>query len=151
MLNYTINIKINLRPTTRRSRDRRSSNKIKNGLKKKTVPKTQKGATFYAPEQKTEERRHIMAIEREAATVMVNPLLESTVKAYNALSPKSQELISLMVRQLAEREGINMALTSAPRLQTPAEGIPLWLAKLKAERPRLFHFRPKAPAIVHLS
>jgi hypothetical protein len=60
--------------------------------------------------------------------------LEPVVQALHQLSPQSQELVTLMVRQLAEREGVNVPLTAAPGLQTPAEGIPLWVAKLKAER-----------------
>jgi integrase len=50
------------------------------------------------------------------------------------LSPQSQDIVALLVRQLAGRESINVPLASTPGLQTPAEGIPLWVAKLKAER-----------------
>jgi len=50
------------------------------------------------------------------------------------LTPSSQRLVSSLVRQLAEREGINMATAASPGLKTPADGIPLWVAKLKAER-----------------
>ena len=39
-----------------------------------------------------------------------------------------------MARQLAENEGINVPLSPSAGLQAPAEGIPLWVAKLKAER-----------------
>jgi len=60
--------------------------------------------------------------------------LEPVVQAVHQLSSQSQELVISIVRQLAEREGVNVALTAAPGLQTPAEGIPLWVAKLKAER-----------------
>jgi integrase/recombinase XerC len=42
--------------------------------------------------------------------------------------------VSSLVRQLAEREGISVAATESPGLKTPADGIPLWVAKLKAER-----------------
>jgi len=57
------------------------------------------------------------------------------------MSPQSQELVSSLVRQLADREGISIALTASPGLQTPIEGIPLWVAKLKSERysPRTVH------------
>ncbi len=57
------------------------------------------------------------------------------------LSPQSQELVAVMVRQLAEREGVAMAKASVPGLQTPAEGISLWVAKLRSERysPRTVH------------
>ena len=56
------------------------------------------------------------------------------VHALAQLSPSSQNLVSSLVRQLAEREGINIATAEDPGLKTPAEGIPLWVAKLKAER-----------------
>lgn len=70
---------------------------------------------------------------QEATAIAIDPLLESTVKALNALSPPNRELVALMVRQLAEREGITMAIGPAQGLQTPAKGIPLWVAKLKQE------------------
>lgn len=74
-----------------------------------------------------------VASRQEAAMVTVNPLIESTVKALNALNPQNQELVTLMVRQLAEREGITVAIGPSLGLQAPAEGIPLWVAKLKQE------------------
>jgi integrase/recombinase XerD len=60
--------------------------------------------------------------------------LEPAVRALHQLSPQSQELVTSLVRQLADREGIDVPLAPAPGLQAPAEGIPLWVAKLKAER-----------------
>ncbi|MFC1941544.1 tyrosine-type recombinase/integrase [Chloroflexota bacterium] len=63
-----------------------------------------------------------------------NHSLEPTVRALQQLSPQSQETAIALISQLAQREGVNMPLTSAPGLQSPAEGIPLWVAKLKAER-----------------
>lgn len=60
--------------------------------------------------------------------------LEPTVRALHQLSPQNQETIISLVRQLAQREGIDVPLTASSGLQTPAEGIPLWVAKLKAER-----------------
>ncbi len=60
--------------------------------------------------------------------------LEPTVRALHQLSPQSQETIILLARQLAQREGINVPLAQAPGLQIPIEGVPLWVAKLKAER-----------------
>jgi hypothetical protein len=63
-----------------------------------------------------------------------NCSLESTVRALQQLSPSSQEAVIALVRQLAGREGIHMASTQSPGLQSPAEGVPLWAAKLKAER-----------------
>ena len=62
-----------------------------------------------------------------------NPI-EPTVRALGQLSPSSQGAVAALVRQLAEREGISVALTESPGIQSPAEGIPLWLAKLRAER-----------------
>ena len=56
------------------------------------------------------------------------------MKALNQLSPQSQEIATSLVRQLAEREGIAVTLSATPGLQTPSEGMPLWIAKLKAER-----------------
>ncbi len=64
----------------------------------------------------------------------VNNALEPAIGAICQLSPQSQEIIISLARQLAEREGINIPLAEAPGLQTPAEGIPMWLAKLRAER-----------------
>lgn len=70
----------------------------------------------------------------EMTSVMINPLMEQTVKALNALSPQNQELMNLMVRQLAEREGISMGdNVSTTALESPAQGIPLWVAKMKQE------------------
>jgi hypothetical protein len=68
-------------------------------------------------------------------------VLDPTARAISQLSPQSRETVTALVRQLAEREGITVALTSGAGLQTPAEGIPLWLAKLRAERysPRTIH------------
>jgi len=67
--------------------------------------------------------------------------LEPIIRALHQLSPSSQSAVIALVRQLAEREGIGVPLTAAPGLQSPAEGIPLWLANLKAERysPRTIH------------
>lgn len=60
--------------------------------------------------------------------------LEPTTRALRQLSPQSQETIATLVRQLAEREGINVPLSQAPGVQSPIDGVPLWVAKLKAER-----------------
>jgi integrase/recombinase XerD len=59
--------------------------------------------------------------------------LGPSVRALALLSPKSQEIAISLIRQLAEGEGISIAPTATPGLQTPAEGIPLWIAKLKQE------------------
>ncbi len=60
--------------------------------------------------------------------------IEPTVRALRQLSPGGQGAVAALVRQLAEGEGIGMEPTGVLGLQSPAEGIPLWLAKLKAER-----------------
>ena len=60
--------------------------------------------------------------------------IEPTIRALGQLSPSSQGAVVALVRQLAEREGISFALAEPPGLQVPADGIPLWLAKLRAER-----------------
>ena len=62
-----------------------------------------------------------------------NPI-EPTVRALGQLSPGSQGAVAALVRQLAEGEGISVEPTGVLGLRSPAEGIPLWLAKLKAER-----------------
>lgn len=67
------------------------------------------------------------------ANIGGNPI-EPAIRALVQLSPSSQGAVIALVRQLAEREGISVALTESPGIQTPAEGIPLWLAKLRAER-----------------
>jgi integrase/recombinase XerD len=69
-----------------------------------------------------------------AALGSSNGAMESIVRALNQLSPQSQGIAASLVRQLAEREGISVPLSSAPGLRSPAEGIPLWTAKLRAER-----------------
>jgi len=70
-----------------------------------------------------------------------NATLEPTTRALLQLSPQSQETVIALVGQLANREGINVALAQSPGLQSPIEGVPLWLAKLRAERysPRTIH------------
>jgi integrase len=60
--------------------------------------------------------------------------IEPTIKALGQLSPSSQGAVIALVRQLAEREGISVELSNTLVLQSPAEGIPLWLAKLRSER-----------------
>jgi hypothetical protein len=44
--------------------------------------------------------------------------LEPTVRVLSQLSPQAQEIASSLVRQLVEREGITVALTTTPGLQT---------------------------------
>jgi len=57
--------------------------------------------------------------------------IQPSVKALAQLSPQNQDLVVHLIRQLAQREGINVALTPGT-LTTPAEGIPLWVADMKA-------------------
>jgi len=70
-----------------------------------------------------------------------NSTLEPTVRALHQLSPSSQEAAIALVRQMAEREGVRVASAQSPGLRSPSEGVPLWIAKLKAERysPRTVH------------
>jgi integrase len=70
----------------------------------------------------------------EGISPVSDHFLEPIIRALCLLSPQNQELVTSLVRQLADRESISVELTAAPGLQTPAEGIPLWVAKLKAER-----------------
>ncbi len=60
--------------------------------------------------------------------------IEPTVRALGQLSPSSQGAVIALVGQMAEREGISVAPTDAPGLHSPIEGVPLWLAKLRAGR-----------------
>lgn len=60
--------------------------------------------------------------------------IEPAIRALRQLSPGSQGAVAALVRQLADSEGISVEQTDAIGLRSPAEGIPLWLAKLKAER-----------------
>lgn len=59
--------------------------------------------------------------------------LEPTVRAIVSLSPASLQLVSSLVRQLAEREGIDVGTQSASRISCPADGVPLWVAKMTQE------------------
>ncbi len=60
--------------------------------------------------------------------------LEPTIRALHQLSPNGQQADIALVGQLAEGEGITVMQTQSPGIQAPIEGIPLWLAKLRAER-----------------
>jgi len=70
-----------------------------------------------------------------------NKQIEPTMRALRQLSPGSQGAVAALVRQLAEGEGIGMEPAGVLGLRSPAEGIRLWIAKLKAERysPRTVH------------
>ena len=50
------------------------------------------------------------------------------------MTPANQQMVLNLIRGLAEKDNIPLAHTLAPGLQTPQEGIPLWLASLKAEQ-----------------
>lgn len=50
------------------------------------------------------------------------------------MTPTNQQIVLNLIRSLAERDGILVAHTMAPGLQTPSEGVPLWIASLKAEQ-----------------
>ena len=63
-------------------------------------------------------------------TIDIDPGLEPAVRALAQLTPRSQELALTLIGQLAQGEGITMSRASS-FLGTPAEGIPLWLAKLR--------------------
>ena len=64
----------------------------------------------------------------------VNDNLEPTIRALGQLSPQSQRAVISLVRQLAQREGIDVPLTASQGLQSPIDGVPMWTAKLRAER-----------------
>ena len=70
--------------------------------------------------------------------------LEPAVRALQSLSPRGREIAVSLIRQLAEREGISVPLSSAQGLQAPVEGLPLWVARLRAERysERTVHMYP---------
>jgi len=53
----------------------------------------------------------------------VDNSLEPTVRAFNQLSPQSQEIATSLVRQLAQRERINVSLTASSGLQASTERI----------------------------
>lgn len=58
---------------------------------------------------------------------------DPVIAAFEALSAKAREVAAATIRQLAEAEGISVP--EAPQwLKRPADGIPLWVAKLKGER-----------------
>jgi len=58
-----------------------------------------------------------------------NEALEPSIKALPHLSPQNQQVVTCLIRQLAQTEGITVALTASP-LTTPVEGISLWAADL---------------------
>jgi len=67
--------------------------------------------------------------------VMVNVDKEMgpTIWAMASLSPASMDLVNSLVRQLAEREGIDVGNTRTSRIACPMDGVPMWIGKLKQE------------------
>ena len=55
-------------------------------------------------------------------------------EALGKLSPGGRTLVADLVRRLSEGEGFNCEAKAQPRLDRPADGIPHWVAKLRAER-----------------
>jgi site-specific recombinase XerD len=61
------------------------------------------------------------------------PEIESLVIALRGLSPRSRELVAPLIIQLAEREGVSVTKTEAPKPKPVAECVGLWAAKLRGE------------------
>ncbi len=72
-------------------------------------------------------------LRKREVFITIDSLLESLVRTLQALSPRSRELVAIMVNQLAEQEGITIPKGPSQVLNKPADGIPLWIAKLKQE------------------
>ena len=71
----------------------------------------------------------------KSKSIMENePDLESAITALRRLSHQSRELVTPLIRQLAEREGISVASAAAPESKPAVQGIELWVAKLRGER-----------------
>lgn len=69
----------------------------------------------------------------EAIKIDVGQDLEPMVRAILMLSPASLELVTSLVTQLAQREGIDMGAARKSRISCPMDGVPLWTSKLKQE------------------
>ena len=59
--------------------------------------------------------------------------VEQIAQMLGMLSPASQDMVAMMVRQLAEREGVAVVHTASAGLQLPADGIQMWVAELKSQ------------------
>lgn len=59
---------------------------------------------------------------------------DSVISTISKLSPASLELVEPLVRKLAEREGIAIEATKPPQVVSIADGIELWVTKLRGER-----------------
>ena len=60
--------------------------------------------------------------------------LEPYIQALSQMAPANREMVLNLIRTLAEIDNEPLSRTSASGLQLPEEGIPLWLASLKAEQ-----------------
>lgn len=69
----------------------------------------------------------------EPIEVTVGQEMEPIIMAMTGLSPASMELVTSLVKQLAAREGIDMGADRKARIACPADGVPLWVAKLRQE------------------
>jgi site-specific recombinase XerD len=66
-----------------------------------------------------------------ATNPSADPRLHPTIAALTQLNPRNQDIIMSLTRQLAQGEGLTVALT--PSILThPADGISLWVADMKA-------------------
>jgi len=59
---------------------------------------------------------------------------DDIANALGRLSPQGRALVADLIRRLSGGEGINPNVSTEHRLDKPADGIPLWAAKLRAER-----------------
>jgi len=64
----------------------------------------------------------------------ISPSLQPCLQALEQMTPANQQIIVNLIQGLAERDGITISRTSAPGLQLPEEGIPLWVTSLKANQ-----------------
>ncbi len=60
--------------------------------------------------------------------------LQPYLEALSQIPPSDQQMVLTLIRGLAERNGVTVVHTVAPGLQTLEEGIPLWIASLRAEQ-----------------
>jgi len=76
---------------------------------------------------------HLMPASALRYTIPMDDKLQPSISALEQLSPDSQELVTNLIRQLAERENITIPLTPSAGLQTPLEGLALWEANMVSE------------------
>jgi hypothetical protein len=70
----------------------------------------------------------------QTTATLCTPSLSPYLQALEQLPAADQQMVLNLIRGLAERNRVTIAHTAAPELQTLEEGIPLWLASLKAEQ-----------------